>query len=312
MARLRQAKRWSRVWLSASFLCLGVSALIGYHQDQMAATTVLAQKAGPPPEVRIQDFDPEIHGNFINEMRVLAEIAFDRQVRLNVGSTERGQLVDIVPLFAVSRDAAREAGHRLGMPDVSGLVRPRARAEAERIREENIGLAAFERIPVGAILMEVAGEEGVTAADLGMIALGEGANGPLVSIRGIHLGGQTLKAWASDGLSAQGLSLAENAIFISPYAVGNASALVVSDLSSLRNSLVVVAFVFMSLSVIMALPRFQLRRRHEDDEVETVEAISRLPAVFQPIRTQEEIHREERSKTTVKARRVVSRSLSAG
>ena len=128
-------------------LCFGAAVVVNYHEDQMAATSVLAQKAAFPSAVAVQSFDPALHSNIIREVHVLAEMRPDQQATLNVGSSQSPRWVNVSPLYPVSVSAMPIAEAHFN--DSSETPRrPMARARRMELAGRNAHMASIENTPI--------------------------------------------------------------------------------------------------------------------------------------------------------------------
>ncbi len=294
-----------RLWLSASLTCFGAAALVGYHQDQMAATTVLAEKIGMPSEVLIQDFDPQSHTNIIDELQILAEVDLASASAANVGSESNPFWLIVVPLYQVSTEALPLARQHL-VASRQTVRRPVSRQSAEELSaEESLALLADE--PKGVIVSEVIdGVTTVSAERLGLDVIGQGKNGTLVRFAGVALGGGTLIDAAAASLKERGIELVRDALMVSPQLPDDTG----FDLVWLKKSLIWGSILMASMATILRSPIKWQSLRKAPEPVEEVQAVRSFPVVFQPIRTQAEIAREQQQQaeaTASPARRVISR-----
>ena len=298
LKKIRHIIASPRLWLSACLTCFGAAALVGYHQDQMAAVTVMAEKIGLPSEVLIQDFDPEDHTNIIDELQVLAEVDLASATAANVGSEDTPLWLTVLPLYQVSADALPLARQHL-MVSRHTVRRPMARSAAPELEAQ----AAQADAPLGVIIAEtVAGQTTVTTTTLGLEVIGQGKNGTLVRISGVALGGGNLLDAAAASLQERDIGLRQDALVVSPKSPDVTGL----DLAWLKTSLIWASVLMVLLAAILRSPlRWQFLPK-APEPVEEVQAVRSFPAVFQPIRTQAEIAKEQQQAET-KARRVISR-----
>ncbi|NNE82097.1 MAG: hypothetical protein HKN18_17645 [Silicimonas sp.] len=298
-----------RVWLAAGVFCFGSSIVVGYHQDQMAANSVLAQKVGLPEEVLLQDFIPDVHTNMVDELQVLAEIGMSKATRINVGSDENAKWVGLVPIYAVSTVSepflAQRAAVASGKPR-----RPMPRANAPLLAKSAIATRMLERQALGVIMADLNGDATLLRpADLGLPVLGSGLHGPLVRIVGVELEGATLFDSAAVAMERQGMGIIPGALMVSPYSDPRATELAIRDLAPLRQALIWAAILLVGIALIARVPLAQLIHRPRKESVEEVPSVHSFPAIFQPIRTQAEIAREQEQaqKAEPSTRRKLSR-----
>ena len=279
-----------RLWLSAGVLSLGVGIVIGYHQDQMAAQNALAQKVALPAQVIIQDFSSDRHENLLNEVHVLAEAALDRTVRIDVGDENSPRLVDIVPLFPVSRQSLPIATSIL----TTDIRRPVARALAPQLAERNKILASAETILVGLMVFEADQDREVIGFE--HLYLAQGSNGPLVDLTGVHVGASAILQQAAGPLAANGIRITSGTFVVSPYLHGRLSGPEFIDFSALRHTLfrMSVLMITFGLALLFSLlPSIKTKKKAEVSY--EVKAVGAFPAVdpFQPITAQDELAQEE-------------------
>lgn len=290
-----------RLWLSAGVFCLGASIVIGYHQDQMVAETTLAQKISLPEKVYIQDFSSDRHENALNEVNVLAEVALDRSVRIDVGNETSPRVVDVVPIYPVSRQT-----YAIAQSLLTSVRRPVLRRDAEKIAARNDQLGRVENVPVGLLIMEA--DATSTIADFDNLFVAEGRHGPLIDVPGVLIGAANILDQAEAPLADKGVVLISGAIVVSPYLSGRASAGDIADYTALRETLFWLSFGMFAVggaSLFSVLPRFKKKKRQEG--AHQVKAVGAFPAIdpFQPIVDQNEIADEN------EAPKRVSRALTA-
>lgn len=293
-----------RLWLCAGMFSLGVGIVVGYHQDQMAAQTALAQKVALPAQVRIEDFSSDRHENRLKEVHVLAEAAIDRVVRVDVGDENSPRLLDIVPLFPVSRQS---------LPIATGLTtdirRPVARALAPQLTEHNETLTRVEAMPVGLIVFEAYQDREVIGFE--HLYVGQGTNGPVVDLTGVHLGASAILQQATGTLAEKGVHITSSTLVISPYLHGRVTGPEITDFSTLRRTLFWMSALMITFGLALLfslLPSIKTKKKAEASH--EVKAVGAFPAVepFQPITTQDELAQEENEYSPARS---VSRVLSA-
>ncbi len=173
-----------RRWMLAGVACWGLSALVGYHHDQVAASLVLAQKVELPPEVMIQDFDGKLHSNILNELQILAEIDVAHAERMNTGNAERPHWVHVVPVFAVSAGSRPFAMQRLKSGQ---LRRPVPRHASEKIGIAARQMRSYVDRPMAAMIVATDSVSTPTLEQLGLTPITEGDSGMLVAISAASL-----------------------------------------------------------------------------------------------------------------------------
>ena len=102
-----------KLLIIAAALCFGGAIGFEYHEDQVVANKVLAEKVNPPDAVMIQDFDPERDVNAMDELHILAEIQAGQQIFLNIGDEQIARWICVMPLYPVSREALPLAEHHI-------------------------------------------------------------------------------------------------------------------------------------------------------------------------------------------------------
>jgi len=300
---LSQSPRW---WLSAGAGFFLLSVLVGYHQDQISADSVLAGKIGVPPLVRVQDFNEDQHSNLLNEVQLLGEAALEHAVVVDLGTAGSPQLVQVVPVYPVTTASAPMALWYLRTV-YDAVRRPVPRSLAFTMAEASEGLEAMERKACVFLI-----SEGRVADDISVI--GEGLNGPLVSLFGAETGGGELSVAARAALADRGLSITDDVQVIALYAGGKRPTSPVQDFSAPREALEVVALGFLAFGAIQSLyPHVRYRRRNAEAKFEEVQAVGEFPGIFEPIRSQEDFIRQQQDASEQHAaatRRVLSRMAS--
>ncbi|MEP1423536.1 MAG: hypothetical protein ABJK89_01725 [Paracoccaceae bacterium] len=289
------------IWLTAGVLCLGASILLGYHQDQMDAEAALAQKVQMPSRVIVQKFSSAVDENELSEIRVLAEAAVDDSIQIDVGNDGASRLLEIIPLYPVSRES---------FPIARSLSetrrRPAPRSEAGAIARRNAILAQIEQVPLGIMVFEA--DQGSQQPDLDAWKIGLGTNGPLFDLSGTHLVGSTILERAKDPLARRGVTLVENALVVAPY-LESRSSKGSSDYSVEQGvlfwtSMGMIAFGLASMFSV--LPSFRkAKRRSAKIKANTVES---FPAIspFQPIADQDEISDDAEDEPAQKTSRIMT------
>lgn len=298
--RLSQTPRW---WLTAGAGVFLLSVLVGYHQDQIAADSVLAGKIGMPPLVRVQDYDENLHSNLLREVRLLGEAAVDDAVLVDLGTEESTRVVQVVPVYPVSPASAPMALWYLRSV-YDAVRRPMPRSSAFALSAASDRLARIERRPSALLI-----SEGRVADDLGVI--GEGLNGPLVALFGARTGGGEVTRAARSALAADGLAMAEDVQVVALYPGGRRPETPVEDFSASRRTMELIALCLGAIGALQALCPFAIRReRRSEPNFEEVQAVGEFPGIFEPILAQEDLLREEQDASERKAsatRRALSR-----
>ena len=292
-----------KVWLAAGVFCFGSSIVVGYHQDQMAANSVLAQKVGLPPEVLLQNYIPEEHTNIVDELQVLAEVALAGAALVNVGSDDTPHWLAAVPIYPVtSVSQPFVVQYHSAKPNRSR--RPMPRANAPLLAKSAKAEESIQRQPLGVILADLNNGASLNSpASLGLAVLGSGLNGPLVRIVGVELHGDKLYQSAADALAMQGINVIPEALMVSPYADLRGAALAVRDLTPIRYALIWSAIALVGIALLLRYPISWPLRRRAPAAIQEVEAVHSFPAVFQPIRTQAEIASEQEEDEEAKPRK---------
>ena len=310
--RLRNIVFSPKPWLAAGVILFGASAVVRYHEDQMAANSVLAQKVGLPSEVFLQDFSPDLHTNVVGELQVMAEIDLEGAAYINVGSTDNPQMVGVVPLFAVSRLSQPFAEAFLA-ESRGAARRPMPRPAASLMENASDATRILETQTLGVAVIDLAKGQSIhTLRSLGLSDLGEGLHGPLVRIVGVEIYGATLTDSATAALAKQGTIIAPHLPMLSPYTDPRATVLAVRDMTPISQSLSWVAILIVGISVVLRFPMPELLQRSKEETIKEASAIHSFPAVFQPIRTQAEIAKDQIATKSVRpsTRKAISRIVS--
>lgn len=298
--RLYGTPRW---WITAGLGTFLLSILVGYHQDQIAADSVLAGKVPLPPLVQAQEFDRSVHSNLLREARLLGEAATRDAIVVDIGSSDVPRLVQVVPVYSVSEESAPMAiWYQRSIYDA--VRRPVPRSSAPSIAAEIDALRATERTAIGLLI-----SEGRATDDLNIV--GPGVNGPLVSLLGAETGGGNIRTFASAALNERGVMLAEDVPVIALYPAGQRPQAPIHDYSAPRRVLEILALALLAIGLLKLLPPITIGRSTPDD-FEEVEAVGDFPSIFEPILTQEEIIRREQDaseKSAAKSRRVMTRAV---
>lgn len=298
----------------AGLFCFGVATVVTYHQYQMAANVSLAEKVGFPSKVMIQDFIPGRDTNVLDEVDVIAEAAFDKVASVNLGSESVPRFVEVVPIFPVSTETYPLA-KSLVRANKTDPVRPVARSDAPKVSSRVTMLRQIENQPLGYALLE----EATAGQQVANNVIAIGANGPLVSITGARLTGEALFDNISTAMDGKGVTSAPDMLMISLYQDRRAVQSDGSEFSALRQILTWLGFIFIGMSMMSVcsdFPACMIRRvlGRKPEEMQEVQAVGAFPAVgfFQPIKTQDELRREERAREAEAAgptTRVISRIM---
>jgi len=280
-------------WLAAGVILFGSSAVLSYHEDQMAANSVLAQKVGLPSEVYLQDFSPDAHTNMVGELQVIAEIDVDGTAYINVGSADVPHMLAVVPLFAVSR-LSQPFATKFLWDSRGAMRRPMPRSIAPLLADLSEATRLLEGQTLGVAVIDLAeGQRIGSLRSLGLSVLGDGLRGPLVRIVGVEIDGDALIGSATEALAKQGIAIASDVPMLSPYSDPRATVLAVRDMTPIRQSLSWAAVLTIFISLVLRIPFPKLFPRLREETIEEVPAMHAFPAVFQPIRTQAEIAKEQ-------------------
>ncbi len=312
--KLRNIALSPRMWLSAGLFCFGAATVVTYHQDQLAANVVLAEKVGFPSQVMIQNFIPERHTNVLDEVDLLVEAGFGEAESVNLGTPDAPHNVDVVPIYSVSNEAFPLAMSVLRGGDLE-QHRPVSRADAGKVAKRVSRLKTMEQQPLGYALFDST-TQGSMEIDT---AHGLGKNGPLLSITGALLRGDTLFARISTAMEARGVASFPDMLMVTPYQNRNMVVADGSEYNWLRSSLIWLGFLFaafslMSFSSDQSIALIRRFKRKPVQPVQDVVAVGAFPAVgfFQPIKTQSELRVEEEARAAEAAGptgRVISRIM---
>ena len=297
-----------RLWLSAGVFCFGASAILGYHQDQMAAEGVLAKKVALPPQVVIQNFAPRQHSNILNEVKLLAEAALTQTVTLNIGTETAANWVQVTPVYAVSSVSKPFADAH--QAKTRGEVRrPMPRDRKAALAAEAQTVQHLEQVPMGLVLIGADYSVGETGL---LDSLGDGLNGPLIEITGFVLESADIVLEAAAALDDNGVSILDGSPIVVPYKHGMRIAEQVADYGTARSVLEWVSLAMILMGVAQMFNLFRRFEKPAEVPFQAVAAVGAFPGVFQPIRAQEELVREEQEKSEEEAsstRRKISRIL---
>lgn len=297
-----------RMWLSAGVFCFGASAILAYHQDQMAAEGVLAKKVSLPPQVLIQNFAPQQHSNILSEVQLLAEAALTQTVTLNIGTEDAAKWVQVTPVYAVGA-TSKPFADTYRASEEGNTRRPMPRNRKAELAAEAQSIQRLEHVPMGLVL--IGADYSVEQSGL-LNSLGDGLNGPLISITGSLLGSANISQQAAAALAENGVSILNDSPIVVPYQNGMRFAEQVVDYSTARSILEWVSLAMVLMGVAQMFKLFQRPPKPAEAPFQEVAAVGVFPGVFQPIRTQEDILREEKEKSKQESsatRRKISRIM---
>lgn len=298
----------SRMWLSAGVFCFGMSIVLGYHQDQLVAHNAMAKKIGMPPTVLIQDFNQSRHSNILNEVQLLGEAALPQIITTNIGTETAPNWVQLLPLYPVGAESLPFA-NKFFADASKGPRRPMPRAASKALSERAWNIRPLEDKPMGMILIE----SGVSIEEAVLYRrVGQGANGPLVAITGSLLASPRFHQKATSAFGNDGIWMMTDVPLIVPYMNGLRVTGPSTNYDSWRSVLEWMAVVMILAGIANAFHLVQrlVVRRKPEPVFEKVEAVGAFPGVFQAIRTQEDIVREEQEEAEREAaatRRTFSR-----
>ncbi len=306
--RFRNIILTPRLWLSAGVFCFGASIILGYHQDQMAAEGVLAKKVALPPQVLIQDFVPKKHSNILSEVKLLAEAALTQTVTLNIGTESAAKWVQVTPVYAVSSVSKPFADTYQAMAEGEAR-RPMPRSRKAELAVEAQTIQRLEQVPMGLVLIGSDYSVGQTGL---LDSLGDGLNGPLIAVTGSLLESSNITQQAGAALAENGVSILEDSPIVIPYQNGLRIAGQVADYGTARSIMEWVSLAMIVMGVAQMFNLFQRPPKPAEVPFQAVAAVGVFPGVFQPIRTQEDLVREEQEKSEEEAsstRRKLSRMM---
>lgn len=308
--RLRKMLLSPQVWLATAVFSFGLSGLLGYHQDQLAATRMMAEKVGLPPKVLIQDFDPAMHRSATGEVQILAEVDPGSVTMVNFGSAARDHWVRVVPIYPVGSEALPFAEQYLAAA-VSLPRRPVPREDAAKLAGRRIDRAMAGSGPIGVIVSQDMPAPAKAADDLGLTVLGEGETGPLVRIVGTSLDGASFRTEVSAALAQAGIAVPPEMLMIAPYELGREAAFATRDHTATRQMLAWLGVLLAGLGLFQMFPILPSLPRRGAPKVARVEAVGAFPPtdVFQPIRPQEDLTREDAEAAQGPGRRIISRMI---
>ena len=302
LALLRKVSLSARLWIISGLACFGMSAFLGYHQDQVSAVNALQAKVPPPPELLIQNFSDEQDSNFLNEARLIAELGLDDTVTIDIGTRHNPDWVRVTPVYAVGDVSLPFAEQYVW--STSGLPRrPLARSDAGKLAVYQREMAALATTPLAFVVtrgLSVNANE-AKASDLQVI--GEGANGPLVKFYGLELERDHILTSAKAAFDANGLSVSGNPRIFAPYPLQKRA----FYQSSPEFGAIKVAFDWLGLlltcfGLAMLFSIFPSLPRRVELESTDLEDKSVPQTVFEPIVAQSELKREEHAKESARRR----------
>ncbi len=283
-----------RMWLTAGSFLLGASMLLGYVHDQKLADQTLAQKVGLPDPVLVQDFDPEVHANMLNEVSVLAEVHLGHAAIRYFGEGADQERFVFLPVYPVSEGGRARAlshiAHHSGR--AQGAPRPVARPSGARNPQ-----------PAAIFVYDVTerGSAPRILRDFGLQMIGEGYDGIVVSTSGAIfnrafwdgvLGGDAFEETLDEMLGPDAAALP----LVSPYVAPKTSAAPVGDDTRKQMVLFWVGFLVIviggGMMVYRRLPKRGTSRRRGAASSNATNGLHPL-TFFQPIASQEEIIESE-------------------
>jgi hypothetical protein len=291
-----------RLWLTAGVFSMFASVLLGYHQNQLDAESALAQKIAVPERVVVQEFSSSVNENELGEIHVLAEAAVDKAVRIDIGREGAPHLMDVVPIYPVSRQSFPVAQSLLNKQR-----RPVARADAAKIAQHGGALKRIEGVPVGLMVFEADAES--MLPDLQQLERVQGLTGPLVDLAGKRIENAIILKRATDLLGRHDVALIEDALLVSPYLQGRNQRSGVNNFVTLQKtlfwaSLLMIAFGMASLFSL--LPSIAKRKpTGTSDDAKTAGPFS-VASPFQPIAGQDEIGDDAKDSKTGRSSRVLT------
>ena len=276
-----------KLMATSAVMCFSGAIGLKYHADQIDANNVLVQKVQLLEATAIQNFDPVLHVNEMDQLHLIAEVPSDRQVIINIGSEGVARWVQVTPLYPVSRQS------RPLLESAGKERRPMPRANASKLAIENFELAKIEATPFAFAVLELPdGARSNLDFDPFGENLGEGSMGSLIRLTGVFLDRNSLVSQIDQSLSHYGLEVSADAVFVTPYAPGQNGTLVVPDHSRkqtllLSGGALMTALFFATLFGLF--PPKPNQNRHKRPE--SVEAVGNFPSVdfFEPILSQEEL-----------------------
>lgn len=256
-------------------LLAAMGLLAGYVEVQQQAERTLALRAGPPPMVAVQDFTPARSIGSAGEVALLTEVDFDRALVLSLRGAKPPRYALVAPMFDVS---------------TAGSVRLSEDAP-------QIGAASTDASRAAGYVIHIVSEpprRAIDAATMGLSSMGPGAFGDVVHISGELADAGAFQLMADGALTAQGLSLPDSFVAVTPYAAGREAALMAREITLSHRALYLCALIVMLVSAAVSLRAFRAREAIDiaylpDTEVEGTGNPRRHP-VFDPIPSQQALH----------------------
>ena len=280
-----------KLLITFTALCFGSAIILEYHEDQIAANKVLAQKVKVPEAVALQDFDVQGNSNAINEIHLMAEVKPERQVILNIGNADTARWVHVMPLYAVSPDA---------MPLVEAHInehsttprRPVPRADAMLVAQQSNLSVVRTAQPMAFAIREIPGGD-LTDFKLGILgeSFGTGSIGDLVEVIGARLSSAELASQMTSSLAPYGVEVTRESFFVEPFEPGHKGTYVVPDYSFAQSVLVITGAVLSLITMAFMFGILPWKKRQPPVRPQNVEAVGHFPSVdmFEPILSQEEL-----------------------
>lgn len=284
-------------WLVAAAVCIGVSLMIGYHQDQETAERAMLRKIGMSDQVLIQKFTPGRHENRIGQVSVLGEINADDSVRLNVGSETSPHWIRLTAVYAVGRDMLPFAEQFL-FADRGEVRRPVHREAANGMARQKHVVDGIGDQALAFIVEEIG--TGDTEAHAGKPGshkiVAENESVSLIRLQGALVSGASIRAAASEALSAAGISMTPEILMIEPAPLAKDAADLEGRFDLLRWLAMITGMLIATATLAAPLIKVRIgaRPRRPTGRVE-VSATGSFPAIgtFQPIATQDELRMED-------------------
>lgn len=254
------------IWLMSAAMVFAAALCLHYYQSQMDATRTLAMKLGLPDTVAIEDFHRMRDSNQMGEVQIAAVV---RPADTRPISGAAGTPLYLLPLYATDVSFAEGAASPFGF------------------------YVAHRNPDVG----------GVAAFGLAEIAnLGDAS---LVNVIGTRLNGQSALADTAYNISPADVGLDAGAFLVGGSLVERATRLGNGDITAFRDTLIGVASF---LALMAAVSQFHGRRQvviGKPEPKAVPQATSpRSKKAFQPLASQDEIHRTDEAE---RARRRRSR-----
>ena len=203
-----------------------------------------------------------------------AEVDPERVSEVNIGTASKPHWVYAAPVFAVSAQSRPLAVHVLKKGHVR---RPAPRSAAARMREDARAMIAVLDSPIAVIVQEPAAPQGARPRIAGLTLIGDGRNGDLVRIVGVHLADPSLSETAAMALADRGQMPIPGALTMSAYPNGRDSALAVKDLSPILNLLNVASMFMVCVALALTFRVFTGRPGRQRDAFVQVKAVGAFP-----------------------------------